>query len=191
MHRLTPAAAGAVLAAVLLTGCTSTAPADTRHTTPAPAPASGSESLVRPASAQSPFPVVHVSDGDTILVRRHSAVVSVRLIGVDTPETKRPNTPVQCFGPQASAFTTRTVSGRSVWLESDPVAGARDRYGRTLAYVWLEDGSLLDLELIEQGFGRQYDYHDQPYTYRRQFQAAEAGARAHRSGLWGTCPTDR
>ena len=151
-----------------------------------PAAQSGQE-LVRPADADGPLVVVHVSDGDTVTVRRDHQLVSVRLIGVDTPETKRPDTAVQCFGPEASRFTTSLAQGRQVWLERDSVAGTTDRYGRELAYVWIDGRVLLNEALITQGFGREYAYRNQNYAYRNAFRDAEMSAQATGAGLWGAC----
>src|SRR5262249_52386655 len=83
--------------------------------------------------------VVRAVDGDTLEVRlAGGAIETVRLIGVDTPETVKPDTPVQCFGPRASAFEHRTVEGRRVRLLTG--VEPRDFYGRLLAYVWVEGG---------------------------------------------------
>ncbi len=110
-----------------------------------------------PANAV-PADLVRIVDGDTIVVRikGESGQETVRLIGIDTPETKKPNTPVQCYGKEATAFTTKLLTGKKIWLESDK--SNRDQYGRLLRYVWVENGSsylcsrmkkssLLDLEL--------------------------------------------
>ena len=86
-------------------------------------------------NAQS-FKCTRVVDGDTIIL---STKERVRLIGVDTPETKHPNKPVEQYGKEASAFTTRIVEGKKVTLEYDQEK--RDKYGRLLAYVYLEDGT--------------------------------------------------
>ncbi len=90
--------------------------------------------------------VVRVVDGDTLLLDRNERV---RLIGVDTPETVDPRRPVQRFGKEASAFTKRMVEGKKVRLEYDQ--DRRDRFGRTLAYVYLEDGTFLNAEIVKQG----------------------------------------
>ena len=80
-------------------------------------------------------PVVDVVDGDTIEVRIDGEVEDVRYIGVDTPESVKPDTPVECFGPQASHFNERSVEGETVRLDFD--AERRDVYGRLLAYVYV------------------------------------------------------
>jgi len=90
--------------------------------------------------------VTRVIDGDTLVL---DGGERVRLIGVDTPETVHPQKPVEYFGKEASEFTRRTAEGRRVRLEYDQGTGRQDRYGRTLAYVYLEDGQLLNLKIIE------------------------------------------
>jgi micrococcal nuclease len=125
--------------------------------------------------------VVRVVDGDTIEL---DGGEKVRLIGVDTPETVHPNKPVERFGKEASSFTRRTVEGKRVRLEYDPGPSRLDKYGRTLAYVYLLDGRLLNLEIIRQGYGHAYTKY--PFTQSRmnEFRAAEQEARAARRGLW-------
>src|SRR5207247_153882 len=109
------------------------------------------------AITQGDFDVVErVVDGGTLLLQSGERV---RLIGVDTPEIKHPKKPVEYFGKEASAFTRRVVEEKRVRLEFDQANAARghkDRYGRTLAYVFLEDGTLLNADIIKQGYGHAY-----------------------------------
>ncbi|MGH9869160.1 MAG: thermonuclease family protein [Candidatus Polarisedimenticolia bacterium] len=98
--------------------------------------------------------VVAVVDGDTIKVELPSGVETVRLIGVDTPETIHPQKPVEHFGKEASAFTTRVSFGQVVRLEDDPQGANRDKYARLLRYVFLPDGKLLNA--VCGGPGREY-----------------------------------
>jgi len=107
------------------------------------------------------------------------------LIGVDTPETKDPRKPVEYFGREASAFTQRIVEGRQVRLAFDNANAAndhRDRYGRTLAYVFLENGSLLNAEIIRQGYGQAYTAF--PFARMEEFRSLEREARENGRGLW-------
>lgn len=133
------------------------------------------------------YRVVRDVDGDTIVVSMDGKDESIRLIGVDTPETHKPNTPVQCFGPQAADFTKSQVAGKTVRLEADPTNDNRDRYGRLLRYVYLQDGTLLDQTLIEQGYG--FAYLSFPFQKSAEFAAAQATANASSRGLWATCQT--
>ena len=129
--------------------------------------------------------VTGVHDGDTIVVKRHGRPVTVRLIGVDTPETGRPDTPVQFFGPEASGHTRRSLLGKTVRLAFEPPdrqGGSVDKYGRLLAYVLTEDGRNFNLELVRLGFGRAYTRY--PFSLQREFQAAEHEARSAGTGIW-------
>src|SRR5690349_739041 len=93
--------------------------------------------------------VVKTVDGDTVDVQvSPSRVERVRLLGIDTPETKDPRKPVQCYGPEASAYTHQRLFGRAVRLETD--AEVHDKYGRLLAYIYV-DGARFDDELLRLG----------------------------------------
>ncbi len=121
--------------------------------------------------------VTRVIDGDTIVV---DGVGTVRLIGVDTPETVDPDSPVEYYGKEASDFTRRIADRQVVTLEFDQ--DRVDRYGRTLAYVYLPDGTLLNAEIIRLGYGFAYTFF--PFRMIEQFRALEREARAAGRGLW-------
>ena len=126
--------------------------------------------------------VQRVVDGDTLLLGTGERV---RLIGVDTPETKRPNTPVEYFGKEASAFTKRLAEGKRIRLEYDQAnahLGHKDRYGRTLAYVFLDDATLLNAEIIRQGYGHALVRY--PFSRMEEFRRLEREAREQGRGLW-------
>lgn len=127
--------------------------------------------------------VIKVVDGDTISVSIDGTKQTVRLIGVDTPETVDPRKSVQCFGREASAKTKELVMGKNVRLEADPTQSNLDKYKRLLRYVYLEDGTLLNKLLIEQGYAHEYTY-DNPYQFQLEFRAAEQQARKSQLGLW-------
>jgi micrococcal nuclease len=112
----------------------------------------------------------------------------MRLIGINAPESVDPRRPVQCFGREASAEMKRLVGGQAVSLETDPSQDLHDKYGRLLAYVFLQDGTNVNLHMIEAGFAYEYTY-DLPYKYQRQFKAAQKDAQAEGRGLWaaGAC----
>jgi len=122
--------------------------------------------------------LVRVVDGDTIIVEPDYVV---RLIGVDTPETVKPNHPVERFGPEATQFTKRFLSAGTLRLTFD---GQRvDRFGRFLAYVWV-GRQLLNEELLRAGLARfepQFSYSE---TMKRRFRQAEDEARRSRIGIW-------
>jgi len=126
-----------------------------------------------------------VFDGDTIVVVLGGQEVTVRLIGVDTPETGRPDTPVQFYGPEASDFTRRALLGKQVRLELEAPGrpgGETDRYGRSLAYVITADGTNFNLELVRLGYGKVYAKY--PFQYQRDFEKAEKAARKAGLGVW-------
>ena len=132
------------------------------------------------------YTVNHYVDGDTIAVNMNGSVEIIRFIGVDTPETHKPNTPVQCYGPDAAAHTKQVISKfGKVRLEADPLDTNRDRYGRLLRYVYLPDGTLLDEQIIKQGFG--FAYLSFPFSKKVQFAADQTAARTAKLGLWGKC----
>ena len=137
------------------------------------------------------YRVTHFTDGDTINVDMNGAVESIRFIGVDTPETHKPGTPIQCYGPEAAAFTKRLIGDKSVRLQSDPENTNRDRYDRLLRYVYLPDGTLVNQTIIEEGYGFYYPYF--PFTKSQEFAAAQGRAQTAHKGLWSAChpkPTD-
>ena len=131
--------------------------------------------------AQEYFMCERVVDGDTIIVLIDGNKERVRLIGVDTPETVHPNKPVEHFGKEASAFTKSMVEGKMVRLEHDGLQ--RDRYGRLLAYVYLADGTFLNAEIIQRGYG--FAYTRFPFKFLEEFRAYEKYARENQLGLWG------
>jgi micrococcal nuclease len=134
-----------------------------------------------PASARAY--VVRAVDGDTIEARIGGELEDVRYVGVDTPETVKPGTPVQCFGHRASDFDRRLVEGRRVRL----VFGVerRDVYGRLLAYVYIGH-RFVNAELVRRGFARTLaiapNTRYSPLFERLELHAAELGR-----GLWGAC----
>lgn len=131
------------------------------------------------------YRVTQFEDGDTITVDMAGQPEKVRFIGVDTPETKDPRKPVQCFGRAAAEFTKQTIGNSPVKLEADPTNTNRDRYNRLLRYVYLPDGQLVNLEIIKQGYG--FAYVSFPFEKMEQFRAAQTEAREANRGLWAGC----
>jgi micrococcal nuclease len=143
---------------------------------------SGSEA---PFTENSARKVIRVVDGDTLVLDPNE---KVRLIGVDTPETVHPKKVVECFGREAGEFMKKLVSGKKVRLEFDEAntfVSHKDRYGRTLGYVFLEDGTLLNAEIIRQGYGHAYTRF--PFRYLEEFRSLERRAREQGLGLWADC----
>ncbi len=136
------------------------------------------------------FKVVNVVDGDTIDIdlpdeKRRKPTTRIRLWGVDTPETVKPKTPPQHFGPEASAFTRKVALGQEVRLELEPrmePGKTRDRYGRLLAHVFLPDNRLLSGLLIEEGYGYADPRYD--HSYKKAFGELQKQAHQQSRGLW-------
>ena len=133
-----------------------------------------------------PATVWAIADGDSILVRFGGGdVAPVRLIGIDAPEIKHPSKPVQCFGEEAAARLDDLAMAKEAWLEFD--VQRRDRYGRLLAYVWLDESPvMLNTQLVAEGYA-------QPLTippnvrYADELRLAAATARDRQLGLWSAC----
>lgn len=131
------------------------------------------------------YNIDHFIDGDTIAVKMNGKTESIRMIGVDTPETHKPNSPVQCYGPAAAAFTKNLIGTQQVRLQADADSTNRDRYNRLLRYVYLPDGRMVETELIKGGYG--FAYTDFPFTKKAEFVADQTAARDAQKGLWGNC----
>jgi micrococcal nuclease len=133
--------------------------------------------------------VSRVVDGDTVQVRVRGFDTVVRLIGIDTPETRHPSRPVECWGPEATARARALMpEGASVRLRGDPGQDTRDRYGRLLAYVYTGDrdgAASVNRALVASGAARVYVYGGVPFRHVAAFRRAEAVARAAGRGLWG------
>jgi micrococcal nuclease len=130
--------------------------------------------------------VTRVVDGDTIDVELEGETVRIRYIGMDTPETVDPGSPVECYGPQAGERNQALVEGRIVELEKD--VSETDRFGRILRYVYV-DGLMVNEELVLGGFANVATF-PPDVTYQERFAAAETQAREARRGLWGGCIED-
>lgn len=149
--------------------------------------------------------IAAVVDGDTVKVDLGRRRVTVRASGIDTPETKRPGRPVECGGPQATsamyalAFTAPRDTdgdglydrpggrGRAVTLERDPTQDRRDRYGRELAYLRLDDGRLIQTEQLRSGWANVYVYAGRRFSHQAEFERAATDARDARRGAWSLC----
>jgi micrococcal nuclease len=138
--------------------------------------------LAQPAAAPPTLGLVErVVDGDTLVLARIGAV---RLIGVDTPESKHPLRPVERFSKEATVFLTTLTRGQMVSIEYDQTP--RDRYGRLLAYLYLPDGRCVNAEIIRQGYG--FAYVKYPFKYMDEYRALEREAREAGRGLWAAAP---
>jgi micrococcal nuclease len=137
-----------------------------------------------PPNPEDAVPVTRVVDGDTIHVALGGRDVTVRYIGMDTPETVDPRRPVQRFGKEASERNRQLVQGKTVRLERD--VSETDRFGRLLRYVWV-DGQMVNATLVEEGFARSASY-PPDVKHQELFRRLEREARAAKRGLWGDGP---
>jgi micrococcal nuclease len=128
--------------------------------------------------------VSKVIDGDTIELATGE---KVRYIGVDTPETKHPTKGVECFGAEASAYNKQLVLGKMVRLVKD--VSETDRYGRLLRYVYLEDGTFVNLKLVSEGYANPATF-PPDVAYREVFAEAAKTARSQQLGLYKACQTN-
>ena len=129
--------------------------------------------------------VLKVVDGDTVdIVDDVRGRLRIRLLGIDTPETKKPGYSVGCWGPEASEFAKSTLLGQRVAFITDPSQGMYDRYGRTLAYLDKADGWDYSVEAARAGAAHSYVYHGHPSARADEIGAAEQGAKAAGRGLW-------
>jgi micrococcal nuclease len=148
--------------------------------------------------------VVDVVDGDTLKVRLGGEVETVRLLGIDTPETRRPGAPIECGGPEATSemldlafsrprdrdgdglFDDKGGRGIEVTIRTDPTQDERDRYDRLLAYI----EPSLQRRMLESGWAEVYVYDRNPFQRVSRFRAAERTARKAGRGVWGHCGRD-
>lgn len=147
------------------------------------------------------YKVTRVVDGDTIVIAYINNIKNangeiqgeienkkVRLIGINSPESVDPRRPVQCFGKEASTYLKSLTEGAIVQLEYDSSQDKLDKYGRILAYVYMEDGQMVNKKMIADGYAYEYTY-DKPYKYLESFKAAQVLAEKGGRGLWSadTC----
>jgi len=126
-------------------------------------------------TGQTQYEIVRVIDGDTLVVSIQDKPVTIRLIGIDTPETVHPQKPVETYGKEASNFLTNLLKGEKVYLLADESGNAADAYNRQLRYVYrAPDGLFVNAEIIRQGYGHAYTMF--PFKYLEQFRQIEGFA---------------
>ena len=185
---------------LVLSGCSSTTPSTTTTQPNAQTASTQTSAQTQQESqqeAKSPISLIEtkvtrVVDGDTIHASVNGKDESIRLIGVDTPETVKPNTPVQPYGPEASAFSKAQLTDKTVWLEKD--VQERDKYGRLLAYVWTEQpteisdteirAKMFNAKLLLDGYGQLLTIAPD-VKYVDYFTHYQTDAREGSKGLWG------
>lgn len=180
MKRLAQAA---IVIAAISSSCTSSSggPASSGPTSPSTTSPVGATSAE--GSSRTNATVTRVVDGDTVEVRFRGRPLTVRLIGIDTPESVAPGEPVQCFAIKASDYTTERLDGEDVRLEFD--VERIDPFGRTLAYVWLGN-ELFNETLVREGYAFVTTYPPN-VRYVDRFRAAQRSARSESRGVWGQC----
>lgn len=132
--------------------------------------------------------LVRVVDGDTIVVNINGDEEKVRIIGINTPESVKPNSPVECFGKEASIHITELLNRPGgLIIEPDPTQNTRDRNGRLLAHIFVGDINI-GQQMIADGYAYEYTYRI-PYIYESEYRTAESEARNNNRGLWSpdTC----
>lgn len=150
----------------------------------------GAHSNPTPTATPRPAPsgsvrVSRVIDGDTIELESGARV---RFIGINTPETVDPRTTVQCFGKEASDYTKALLGDDIVVLKKDITD--TDKYGRLLRYVYLPDGTFVNLKLVQEGYAYANVY-PPDIAHSREFSAAQSAARSASLGLWAACPAKK
>lgn len=131
------------------------------------------------------FEVVNVMDGDTVWVIVDGVTESVRMIGIDAPETEGPYSDEECFGPEAKDRLSELLYEGFVILKTDPAVSDRDRYGRLLRYIYLPDGRSVNGQMVKEGYASVYEV--EPFGKLDKFLSLEEKARLEGSGMWGGC----
>lgn len=129
------------------------------------------------------YKVTKITDGDTLHIMMNGTDETVRLIGINTPETVDSRRVVECFGKEASERMKEIASGEIVRLEYDDSQSLRDTYGRLLAYVYLEGGEMINRKLVAEGYAYEYTYLT-PYRYQKEFKELQRLAKSSNRGLW-------
>lgn len=132
--------------------------------------------------------VTDVVDGDTMKINVEGSTVTIRLIGIDTPETVDPRKPVECFGKEASNYLESLLLNTTITLAYDEHQKSVGAYNRINAYVYNQNGLFINHHLIEEGYAYEYTY-DPKYQYRSLFKQAQRNAEMNQRGLWSpdTC----
>lgn len=137
------------------------------------------------------YDVTKVLDGDTLVANVAGNEVTIRLIGIDTPEVVDPRKPIQCYGQEASARAKEMLSNQKIYLEKEKSKDKENKqydiYGRVLAYVHFSDGSLYNQYMIENGFAKEYTFNSEKYKYQKEFRDAQKVAKKNKIGLWSAC----
>ncbi len=128
--------------------------------------------------------VIRVVDGDTVDMEEGEGKIRIRVIGIDTPEVIDPRKPVQCFGKESSVRGHELLDNADITMTRDPSQDDLDKYGRSLRFITLPDGSDYGLKMIAGGYAHEYTYRAVPYARQAEYRAAEKAAREAKRGLW-------
>jgi len=131
------------------------------------------------------YPVTYVVDGDTFKVDV-GKIITIRVLGINTPETVDPRKPVECYGPEASKQAKALLDGHKVRLVFNPNRETMDKYGRYLMYVYRDDGLFYNEVMVKDGYAREYTF-GTPYSFQPEFRADQKVAQKAKLGLWGAC----
>lgn len=132
------------------------------------------------------YEVVRIADGDTFTIKKDNENITLRLLGIDTPEKSGPFTDEACYGKEATEIITNLLEGHTVTYKVDKTSGERDRYGRVLAYVYTDEEVFINAELLKVGAARIYTKNIRHAEYEF-LQSIEDKARREKKGLWGEC----
>jgi len=138
---------------------------------------------------QSYYLVKKVVDGDTFRINVDGRTATVRMLGIDTPETVDPRKQKpDCYGLESSEHTKSLLQGAMIRLEFNPDREKKDYYGRFLAYAYTQDGLLVNEHLIREGYAREYTV-GEPYSMQQIFRLAQKDAQLRSVGIWEHCET--
>ena len=159
-----------------------TSPAPITNISPSPTPQIDNQ------NNNETFNVVSITDGDTFKVHIDGKTETVRIVGINTPETVDPRKKPECFGREASDKLKSLLTGQKVELEIDKTQSNRDKYGRLLRFVKL-DGKDVGLQMIQEGYAYESLYSSVPHKYYTQYVQAQKSAQSNKVGLWadGVC----
>ena len=130
------------------------------------------------------YKVISVIDGDTLIISRDGQKDTVRVLGINAPETQYSQRGAECFGDEASMYARSLLEHKNVTLIFDPSQDTRDKYGRLLAYVGLSDGRDFGQVMIADGYAYEYTYHGNPGIHQQRYKEAQKIAKKEEVGLW-------
>lgn len=144
------------------------------------------QDLQEERAAQELYSVTRIADGDTFTIRKNGEDLTLRLLGIDTPEKRSSFTEEECYGKEATKIITEILEGQDVRYELDKLSGEFDRYERTLAYVYTEDGTFINAELLKRGAAKMYEKNTTHELYE-VLKSLEVSAQKAGVGLWSVC----